>query len=285
MSKIDYSRLNILLIEDESYTRVITRRILMQIGVRDVAEARDGIEGLSEIVRARPDIIFCDINMGMMSGFEFLEQFRAITSADLDRTWVVMLTADGGYENRLKAQEHSVAGYMVKPVSLNQIRDQIDSIIAGDAELAARVHHGLPVDFGKMRVLIVDDEEIVRQTIKKMLGQFGAVSTAEAPDGMKALMEVARFKPHLILCDVHMKPMGGLKFLEGLRQLNVKHIEDTPVIMITGDSNADTVKEAQQLKVSGYLVKPTNTKDLKARVEHAIRSTPPLFAALRKPVM
>jgi two-component system chemotaxis response regulator CheY len=282
MSKIDYSRLNILLIEDESYTRVITRRILNQIGVRDVAEAKNGVEGLGEIMRARPDIIFCDVNMACMDGFQFLEQFSTVTSADLDRTWVVMLTADSGYETRLKAQEHSVAGYMVKPVSLNQLREQIDAIIANDAELAARVHHGLPVDYSKMRVLIVDDEEIVRQTLKKMLGQLGAVTTAEAADGMKGLMEMAKFKPNVILCDVHMKPMGGLKFLEGLRQLNIKNIEDTPVIMITGDSNADTVKEAQALKVSGYLIKPTSTKDLKARIEHAIRSTPRLFTALRR---
>jgi two-component system chemotaxis response regulator CheY len=285
MSKIDYSRLNILLIEDESYTRVITRRIINQIGVREVAEAKGGVDALGEIVRARPDIIFCDINMGAMGGFEFLEQFRTITSADLDRTWVVMLTADSSYENRLKAQEHSVAGYMVKPVSLNQIKEQIDAIIDNDPELAARVHHGLPVDYGKLRVLIVDDEEIVRQTIKKMLGQFGVTITAEATDGMKGLMEVAKFKPNLILCDVHMKPLGGLKFLEGLRQLNMKGIEDTPVVMITGDSNADTVKEAQALKVSGYLIKPTTTKELKARIEHAIRSTPKLFAALRKPMI
>ena len=285
MSKIDYSSLNILLIEDESYTRVITRRILNQIGVRDVAEARDGVEGLGEVVRARPDIIFCDVNMAFMDGFQFIEQFRTITSEDLDRTWIVMLTADSNYETRLKAQEHSVAGYMVKPVSLNQIREQIDSIIANDAELAARVHHGLPVDYGKLRVLIVDDEEIVRQTVKKMLGQFGVTITAEATDGMKGLMEVAKFKPNLILCDVHMKPLCGLKFLEGLRQLNMKGIEDTPVVMITGDSNADTVKEAQALKVSGYLIKPTTTKDLKARIEHAIRSTPRLFTTLRKPMM
>lgn len=280
--KIDYSRLNILLIEDEAYTRVITRRILNQIGVRDVAEARNGEEGLNEALRARPDIIFCDINMAMMDGFEFVERLRKITVHDLDRTWVVMLTADNNYETRMKAEEHNVAAYMVKPVSVNQIREQIDKIINNDQELAARVFHGLPVDYGQLRILVIDDEEIVRQTIKKMLSQLSVGVIAEAEDGMKALMEIPKFKPNLILCDVHMKPVGGLKFLEGLRQLNVKNIEDTPVIMITGDSNADTVKEAQRLTVSGYLIKPTNVGDLRARIEHAIRSTPRLFTQIRR---
>lgn len=282
MSKVDYSKLNILIIEDEQYTRMITRRILTQLGVREIAEARDGETALNEIMRARPDIIFSDINMAPMSGFEFLERLRATTVHDLDSTWVVMLTSEDNFNSRVEAEKHSVAGYLVKPVSVNQVRDQIDAIVANDPELAARVHHGLPVDFGLLRVLIVDDEEIVRKTARQMLAQFGIKITSEAEDGMKGLMEVAKFKPNLILCDVHMKPMGGLKFLEGLRQLNIKHIEDTPVIMVTGDRNVDTVREAQRLSVAGYIVKPTTTKDLRARIEHAIRSTPRLFAQIRR---
>lgn len=282
MSRIDYSRLNVLLIEDESYTRVITRRIMTQIGIREIAEARNGEEGLNEVVRARPDIIFSDINMALIDGFEFLERLRGITLHDLDKTWVVMLTAENNFESRVKAEQHHVAGYLVKPVSVNQVREQIDAVIGNDPELAARVFHGLPVDYGKLRVLIIDDEDVVRETIKKMLGQFGVGVTAEAVDGAQALMQVAKFRPNLILCDVHMKQMSGLEFLEGLRQINVKHVEDTPVIMITGDSNVDTVKEAQRLNVAGYLVKPTNAKDLRARIEHAIRSTPRLFSQIRK---
>lgn len=282
MVAIDYSRLNILLIEDESYTRVITRRILNQIGVSSVAEARNGEEGLNETLRARPDIIFCDINMAPINGFEFVERLRAISEHDLDKTWVVMLTADNNFESRITAERHLVAGYLVKPVSVNQIREQIDQVVDKDPDLAARVHNGLPVAYEKLRVLIVDDEPVVRKMIKQMLGQLGVAVTAEATDGMQALMEVAKFKPNLILCDVNMTPMNGLKFLEGLRQLNIRHIEDTPVIMLTGDTSLDTVREAQKRKIVGYIVKPTNTKDLRARIDHAIRSTPRLFAQIRK---
>ena len=85
-SKIDYSRLNLLVVEDESYTRIITRRLLAQIGVHDIAEARDGESALKEVMRARPDIIFCDITMAPMSGFEFLDKLRATTAHDLDKT-------------------------------------------------------------------------------------------------------------------------------------------------------------------------------------------------------
>ncbi len=283
-SRIDYSRLNILVVEDESYTRVITRRILHQIGVTTVAEARDGSDALNEVVRAKPDIIFCDLNMEPMGGFEFVEKLRTLHQNDLDRTWVTILTADNNFENRLTAEKHSVAGYMNKPVSLNQIKDQIDQIVAQDPDLAARVHHGLPVAYEKLRVLVIDDEAPVRKMIIQMLNQLGIRIIAEAADGMAALLEVAKFKPNLILCDVNMEPMNGIKFLQALRQLNVKHIEDTVVIMLTADSSIDTVKEAQRLAVLGYLIKPTNTKDLRARIDHAIRSTPRLFTAIRKTI-
>lgn len=282
--KIDYSRLNILVVEDEGYTRVITRRILHQIGVSNVAEARDGSEALNEVLRAKPDIIFCDINMEPMSGFEFVEKLRTLSQNDLDRTWVVILTSDNNFENRLTAEKHSVAGYLNKPVSVNHIREQIDRIVSQDPDLAARVHHGLPVDYDKLRVLVIDDETPIRKMIIHMLSQLGIRIIAEAADGMAALMEVAKFKPNLILCDVNMEPMNGIKFLQGLRQLNIKHIEDTAVIMLTADSSIDTVREAQRLSVLGYLIKPANTKDLRSRIDHAIRSTPRLFTAIRKSI-
>lgn len=280
--KIDYSRLNVLLIEDESYTRVITRRILNQIGVTSIAEARDGSEGLSELLRAKPDIIFCDINMAPMSGLEFVGKLRELTLGHLSETWVVMLTADNDFDSRVAAEQHNVAGYLTKPVSLNLIREQLDSIVERDPELAARVHHGLPVAYEKMRVLVIDDEAPVRKIIRQMLNQLKIEVIAEAADGMAALMEVAKFKPNLIICDVNMQPMNGIKFLQALRQLNIKHVENTPVIMLTADSKIDTVREAQKLTILGYLIKPTTTKDLRARIDHAIVSTPRLFTAIRK---
>lgn len=121
-------------------------------------------------------------------------------------------------------------------------------------------------------VLIVDDEEIVRTSIRGQLKQIGIRSVAEAADGKAGLTEIARTRPTVILCDVHMKPMDGRQFLKTVRNIKVDWVKRTPVIFITADSNRDTVAFAKEHDVSGYLVKPVSSEALKNKIDAAIKS-------------
>lgn len=125
-----YERLSILLVDDESYTRQLIRQQLSQLGIRSIAEASNGKDGLLELLRTRPHIVFCDIHMKPIGGLEFLRQLRAVKIADIAATAVVMLTADAGSDAVMSARELAANGYLVKPVALNQLKTRIDAIIA-----------------------------------------------------------------------------------------------------------------------------------------------------------
>lgn len=133
-----YEKLLIALIEDEAYTRQVIRQILSQIGVRSFVEAADGKSGLMEVVRSRPDIVFCDVHMQPLNGLQFLEGLRKIKVKGLDRTPVVMLTADTKADTVLLAKERAVAGYLVKPVSIAQVKARLDQVIAASPVLTAK---------------------------------------------------------------------------------------------------------------------------------------------------
>lgn len=137
--EIDYSKLKILLIEDEDYTRKVIKQLLFQTGVRSFAEAADGRAGMQEVVRTRPDIVFCDVHMGDFGGKAFLEGIRKVKIQGIDRTPVVMLTADANADTVIFAKEHAVAGYLVKPVSQQQLKNRIEMIVGANPELALRV--------------------------------------------------------------------------------------------------------------------------------------------------
>jgi two-component system chemotaxis response regulator CheY len=128
MAAVVYDKLKVLLVDDEAYTRQIIRQQLHQIGVRSIAEAGNGKEGLLELLRTRPDIVFCDIHMKPVGGLEFLRQVRAVKLADIAATPVVMLTGDAGSETVLSARELAASGYLVKPVALNQLKARIDAL-------------------------------------------------------------------------------------------------------------------------------------------------------------
>lgn len=134
----------------------------------------------------------------------------------------------------------------------------------------------MSIAYHRLIVAIIEDESYTRQIIKQILHQIGVRLFVEAEDGKSGLMEVARTKPDIVFCDVHMKPINGLQFLEGLRGLKVKGLDKTPVIMLTADSQNDTVALAKERAVVGYLVKPVSIAQMKGKLDQVITGTPRL---------
>jgi two-component system chemotaxis response regulator CheY len=126
-------------------------------------------------------------------------------------------------------------------------------------------------NYSTTRVLVIEDEGHVRRIVCRLLRQIGFQLVDEASDGNDGMMQAVRVKPDLILCDIHMEPVGGLEFLGKLRRLSNPAYANLPVIFLTADANADTVMVARKLNVSGYLVKPVSLDQLKTRVDAALR--------------
>ncbi|CAK0775468.1 Two-component system chemotaxis response regulator CheY [uncultured Gammaproteobacteria bacterium] len=123
------------------------------------------------------------------------------------------------------------------------------------------------VDYGRLKVLVVDDEEYTRRIIRQLLHQMGVRSIGEASNGKDALLETLRTRPDIVFLDVHMKPVGGIEVLRQLRAVKIADLARTPVIMVTGDANPGTVGSAKDLAANGYLVKPVALSALKVRID------------------
>ncbi|WP_103061653.1 response regulator transcription factor [Actinomyces qiguomingii] len=99
-----------------------------------------------------------------------------------------------------------------------------------------------------MKVLVVDDNTIVRMGLRRVLENIRDVQeVAEAADGVEAIEAARSFEPDVVLLDVRMPRMGGL---EALPSLAVQ----ASVIMMTSDDNAETIASAMQGGAKGYLV-------------------------------
>jgi two-component system, chemotaxis family, chemotaxis protein CheY len=112
------------------------------------------------------------------------------------------------------------------------------------------------------RILIVDDDNFMRKTVRMMLRTLGMHEYDEANSGAGALAAVREFRPNLVICDIGMTPMSGLEFVEKLRNHPDTTLCDTRVIMLTADAKKATILSAAQLRVDGYLVKPVSLKHL-----------------------
>ena len=110
----------VLIVDDEAPARLRLRTMLEELDVEIVGEARDGVQAL-ELVRERaPDVILLDIAMPEIDGFDVARHLPR------PRPIIVFQTAHS--EHAVKAFEHEALDYVVKPVSLDRLRESIERV-------------------------------------------------------------------------------------------------------------------------------------------------------------
>jgi len=127
--QLPYDGVSVLVIEDMTSVRKLIRNMLLQLGIRAIFEAADGKSGLDETVRTCPTVVLCDVHMEPVDGRAFLKTLRGLKVRDLANTPVIFLTADAQTDTVLFAKEHHVNGYLVKPVSLTQLKTRVDAVL------------------------------------------------------------------------------------------------------------------------------------------------------------
>lgn len=123
-----------------------------------------------------------------------------------------------------------------------------------------------------IQVLIVDDNDMTRETLRVILRSEGYSVVGEAMDGDHAVDMAEKLKPDLILLDVLMPKVSGIEALRNIR-LVLPHVK---VLMVTSNKDQETVAEAVKIGISGYIVKPFNAKkvlDVVAVIAHQIRDS------------
>jgi len=114
------------------------------------------------------------------------------------------------------------------------------------------------------RVLIADDDPIIRMDLKQMLERLDYEVVAEAGDGQVAVDLAQTHQPDVCVLDVKMPQMDGI---EAARQIADNGI--APVILLTAFSDRELVDRARESGVFGYLVKPFKPNDLLPAIEVA----------------
>lgn len=104
------------------------------------------------------------------------------------------------------------------------------------------------------KVMVVDDSMMVRQQVKRALGEAG-FTMVEACDGVDALKKLAEETDvKLIVLDVNMPNMNGIEFLEALRRERPDFIVN--VVMLTTEGQPELVQRAKSLGAKGWVIKP-----------------------------
>ena len=107
----------------------------------------------------------------------------------------------------------------------------------------------------KLKIVIADNESIIRMDLKEMLEEAGHEVVGECFNGLKAIELTQRLKPDLVIMDIKMPEMDGII---------------APVILLTAFSQKDIVEKAKNSGVLAYLVKPIKPSNLFPAIEIAL---------------
>jgi len=122
----------------------------------------------------------------------------------------------------------------------------------------------MPLEAGR-RVLIAEDEALIRLDLKEMLEEEGYRVVGEAGNGAQAVALAAELRPDLVILDVQMPVMDGLSAAEEIAAARI-----APVVILTAFSQRDLVERARSAGSMAYLVKPFQKHDLVPAIEMAI---------------
>jgi CheY-like chemotaxis protein len=124
----------------------------------------------------------------------------------------------------------------------------------------------------KKNILLAEDNDFVRMQIVRFLQEIDA-HILEASDGNEAIALIKeKYKTHdpvsLAIVDVRMEPVDGFEFVKSIRGMDM----DTPVILVTGDSNPDLLEKAGIWGVAAVMIKPVQKERLVKTVERVLIS-------------
>lgn len=115
------------------------------------------------------------------------------------------------------------------------------------------------------RVVIAEDEALIRLDLKEMLEEDGYIVVGEAGDGEEAVRLAGEFKPDLVILDVKMPVLDGISAAE---RISAERI--APVVILTAFSQRELVQRATEAGAMAYLVKPFTQTDLRPAIEMAV---------------
>lgn len=116
-------------------------------------------------------------------------------------------------------------------------------------------------EFDNLRVLLVEDQQDVREMVVRMLNDTGIKHIHECANGQEAI-EKLWADYHVVICDWNMPEMSGVEMLREIRAVD----RGLPFLMMTGRADADSVVEARKSGVTGYIFKPFTAQQLEAKL-------------------
>lgn len=218
-----------------------------------VFTATNAEAALSIVKKEIPEIVFLDINMPDMNG---LETLRLIKKAS-PQARVIMVTVSDDDDTREKAKALGADEFVRKPFTI----DYLEDVVILKVNEIARTKD-------PAKILIVDDEEGVRSSLREFLTTRFECSIVEAGDGEEALSLLKKDKFDLVFLDIKMPRISGMDVIKEKKKLDYK----PPIWVITRFDSEEVAHKVIEQGADDYIPKPFSLRALDGKVRNFLAS-------------
>ena len=213
----------------------------------EVLIAGDGKEALTIVKNERPRIVFLDILMTGMGGLEVLRQIKEFDSS----IKVIMLSISDDPDTQNKARLLGADGFLKKPFLDEGLEDEVIKKVSDLAK-----------DKESPRILIVDDEEGIRASLRDFLLKRFECEVSDAGNGQDALGLLKKNKFDLLFLDIKMPGISGMEVIKEKKKLDHK-----PYIwVITRFDSEEVARNVIKEGADDYIPKPFSLKLLDRKI-------------------
>jgi CheY-like chemotaxis protein len=129
--------------------------------------------------------------------------------------------------------------------------------------------------FDRLKTLVVDDNAHMRKLVVTILQSFGCIQIQEAESGERAWTILRDFNPDVIVLDWMMEGMSGLELVKMIRSSPQSPNPFVPVIMLTGHTHLNQVREARDAGINEFIAKPVSVRTMMQRLAAVIEHPRP----------
>jgi two-component system chemotaxis response regulator CheY len=242
----------VLIVDDNAPIRSMISAMLERGGYEVVAQAADMSEALEAYRSHKPDIVTLDLSLvnRAENGLAVLKALRRMD--DKAKVLIIAASAQGKVLDSLR--EAGASGHLAKPFNYTELIAAMGGLSPAGAPKAARTRPA--------RVLVVDDNPVIRVIIKGMLADHGYDVVAEAEDMGGALEAYKAHKPDVVTLDFSLVKDNGLALLKNLRQMD----SQANVLIVSGTAQGKMVDMLRAAGAAGYIPKPFTSAELIAAI-------------------
>ena len=259
MSGKTLAELFVLLVEPSSSQAKFIGKSLNEAGLAHIDVVKDGQSALQFIMTHRPNLVISAMYLPDMTATELVTSLRE--DSELGETAFMLISSETGFEQIDPIKQAGVSAILPKPFEAHQLKralyNTLDMLSTRELQLE-------DIQVEDLKVLIVDDSNMARKHIRRVLNGMGIDQIVEADDGAAAVPLLDDHFFDFVVTDYNMPQMDGKALLEHIR--NNSNQRSIPVLMVTSEGNMGNLAAVEQAGVSGICDKPFETDTVRALI-------------------